>query len=683
MVPSFQPGILPAAITVPFLGDVVLLLLLCVAIAYVCHRLRLETVVGFLLAGVLIGPSALGLVQDAGLVDGLAEVGVILLLFTIGLEFSLEKLDRLRRAILTGGGMQVSVTLILVSGLLALTGVPMPVALFTGSLVALSSTAIVLQLLTDRRETDTPAGRLSLAILIFQDLAIVAMVLLVPLLAGQGGTWMNALWAVVESVLIVVAVVLVARRVVPTVLEAVARARRPDLFVITVVLICLGTAWLLSLFGISLALGAFLAGLVVSESRHSSYALSEVLPLRMLFNAIFFVSVGMLLDVGFLARNLPLVLGVALGVMLLKAVVTTGAVLVLRYPVRFAAVTGLGLAQIGEFSFVLARAGEDAGLTPMGAGEAGMQLFIAVAVLLMTATPFLVRVAPYLGDWLQRFQGRGRSPMEEARTTPDMEDHVIVVGYGAAGQRLAHVLTECRLPFVVLELNPELVDRARDDGVPVIQGDAGRPHMLEVAGVERAKLLVSVINDEAATERVVHVTHHLNPTTQVMVRTRRVESIEHLQRAGADIVVPEELETTVRLFSHMLGAYMVPPSEIDRQVAALRSSDYRLFRGSIQEAHLMVLQGLDEEGLHTRAVAVRPGAPAAGRTLSELALRREHDLTVLAVRRGGKTVGNPSGDFRVEGGDRLVLVGNADQFAACAAIFRDPADAEVVSGDLA
>ncbi len=661
--------VFPAAVALPFLGELVLLLLVCVAIAYACYKLRIETIVGFLIAGVIVGPSALGLVRDAALVEGLAEVGVILLLFTIGLEFSLEKLGRIRAYIVSGGGLQVGLTVLAVSGILMVAGVPGRAAVFTAFLVTLSSTAIVLKLLADRRETDTPAGRLSLAVLIFQDLAIIGMVLLVPMLEGSGGTWRDAAFALATSAAIIGATLLVARRLVPPVLEAVARAQRPDLFLLTVVLICLGAAWSLSLVGVSLALGAFLAGLVVSESRYSSYALSEVLPLRMLFNAVFFVSVGMLLDVGFLIANLPMVLAVAASVLVLKALLTSGAILALRYPARVAVVVGVGLAQIGEFSFVLERAGEAVGLSPAGLGAAGTQYFIAVSVLLMTVTPLLVRVAPRLAGLVQKVMP-DRVVATASGQAVTREDHVIVVGYGVAGQRLSHVLSDCRLPFVVIELNPVLVDQARSDGMQVIQGDAGRPHLLEVAGVERAKLLVAVVNDESATLQIVRMARHLNPTLQVIVRTRFLRSIEVMQQAGADIVVPEELETTVRLFSHVLGAYMIPPDEIERQTAALRSSDYRLFRGSIQEAHLMVLQGLDEEGLHTRAVHVREGATAVGQTLTELALRREHHLTVLAVRRGGRTIGNPSGDFRVEAGDRLVLVGTADQFAASSDLFR-------------
>ena len=662
------------AVTLPFLNEMVALFIVSVAIAYLCYRLRLVPIAGFLLAGVLMGPSALGFVDDQELVDMLAEIGVILLLFTIGLEFSLEKLSRIRRAIFVGGGLQVALTIALVTGILVALGVSWQAGVYTGCLVALSSTAIVLGLLAERAETDTPQGRLSLAILILQDLAIVVMVLIVPMLAGEGGTAGALLWVLGKALLLIVAVLVLARRVVPWILEQVAHTRRQELFLLTVVAICFGTAAVSSYAGVSLALGAFLAGLVVSESRYSEQAMSEILPLRIVFNAVFFVSVGMLLDVGFFVRNPLLILGISAAVVAIKLILTTGSVLLLGYPIRIAAATGLVLAQIGEFSFVLERAGRAAGLSPAGMGEAGAQVFIATTVLLMLLTPFFMKAAPHFGALLTRTPLRRfgepseRPAVEEAA---HMGDHVIIVGYGPAGRRLVQVLRDRGIPFVVLEMNPRSVEEMHAEGIPALYGDATRPHILEHAGIETAKLCVVVINDPTASPRIVHLVRYLNPTVQIIARTRFLADIKPLQERGADMVVPEEMETTVRIFTHVLGAYMIPPEEIDRQVEIIRAQDYGVVRGNIQEAHLMVLQGLDEEGLHTRIVAVREGAPAAGRTLEELALRREYELTVLAVRRDGKTMANPAGGFRLGPGDRLVLVGTAERFAACADLFRE------------
>lgn len=676
--------VLLASVSLPFLGEIVGLLTVSVLIAYLCYRIHIVPIAGFLLAGVLIGPSALGLVDDLTLINNLAEIGVILLLFSIGVEFSLQKLGRIKRIVLWGGTLQVVLTLGAVALLLIAWGVGVRDSLFTGGLVAISSTAIVLGLLADRGETDSPAGQNALGILIYQDFAVIVMVLLVPLLGGEGGSTLGLLWNFGRALALVAVVLVLARRVVPRILDLVARTRRQELFVLAVVALCFGIAWVTSLADVSLALGAFLAGLVVSESPYSAQAFSEVLPLRTVFNAAFFVSIGMLLDIGFVLEHLPVVLGVAAAALVIKVFVTTGTVLALRFPIRIAAAAGLTLAQIGEFSFVLNTEGADAGLSFAGLGEMGEQAFIAATVLLMLLTPLLTAVAPRLGAAMERLVAAIRPPSEadvevatdgaSARGAEqvDAEDHVIVVGYGPSGQRLAQVLMQTQISFVVVELNPELVSAAKEAGHTVVYGDASRTHILEVAGVHRAKLCVVAINDRAATERIIRQAEYLNPTLETVARARFLVDVKPLQEAGANIVIPDELETAVRLFATVLRSYRVPDEEIRHHVQAVRAHDYELFRDEIDEAHRMVLEGLNEEGLHTRAVVVRRYAPAAGRTLADLALRREHGLTVLAVRRGVQTIASPAGDFRLEPGDRLVLIGEARQFTNCGSLFRDP-----------
>ena len=669
-----MPFYLLASAPLPFLGEIVILFVLGAFIAYLCHRIHLVPIAGFLLTGMFIGPHALGLVEDLELVDMLAEVGVILLLFTIGIEFSLEKLARISRAIFVGGGLQVGVTVGLVTALLAALGVGVQEGIYTGCLVALSSTAVVLGLLADRGETDTPPGQLSLAVLIFQDLAIVVMVMLVPLLSGTGGSTIDILIALAQALLVVGVVVFLARKIVPRLLTYVAEARRQEIFVMAVAAICFGTAWLTSLVGVSLALGAFLAGLVVSESQYSEHALSEILPFRTIFSAVFFISVGMLLDVGFLVERPLLIIGMTLFVLLLKALVTAGAVFTLGYPTRVATIAALGLSQVGEFSFVLERAGRAVELTPAGMGETGSQTFIAVAVLLMLVTPMLLQAGHVLGQWMQdRLPRRPSGPEDQAAPAVEepLEDHVVIVGYGPAGRRLVQVLEKTDIPFVLIEMNPRSVREARAEGKHVLYGDASRPYILEEAGIKRAKLCTIVINDAAAARRIAEMAHFENPTLQIIARTRYATDIEALQEAGADIVVPEELEASIRILAHVLAGYMVPREDIDEFAEELREKDYLTFRSDVQEAHLMVLEGLDEEGLHTRVVAVRKGAPAERKTLGDLHLRKDYDLTVLAVRRGGRTIGNPSGDFRLQAEDRLVLVGSSDHFAACADLFRE------------
>lgn len=663
------------AVSLPFLNEIVALFLVSVVIAFLCYKIKLVPIVGFLLAGVIIGPNALGLVQDQELVDMLAEIGIILLLFTIGIEFSLEKLARIKNAIFIGGGLQVLLTVASVVGIFLLLNINWKIGVYTGFLVALSSTAIILGLLSEQNKTDTPTGRLSLAVLIFQDFAIIAMVLLVPLLSGESGSTVDILLVLGKAVLLIIGIVLLARKIVPWILDKVAQTRRQELFLLTVMAICFGTAALTNLADVSLALGAFLAGLVVSESHYSDHALSEILPLKTIFNAVFFVSVGMLLDLKFVIEYPLLLLGIASGVLVLKFILSSVSLLVLGYPIRVAAASGIVLAQIGEFSFVLERAGRKAGLEPGGFGEVGSQMFIAVSVILMLLTPLFLSISPKVGELLsktplKRF-GEKKNKNSDSKSAAKLEDHVILVGYGPAGRNLARTLIETNIPFIVLEMNPKSVNEMHDQGINALYGDATRTHILEHAQIQNAKLCVIAINDPDANPRIIKLAKYLNPTLQVIVRTRYLAQAEAMKVWGADTVVPEEMETTVRLFSTVLSAYMIPDEEIQQHIRELRAEDYQIMRGSIQEAHLMVLQGLDEEGLHTRAVVVREGSYASGKTLEELKLRNEYEITVLTVQRGDKNTGNPAGSFQLEAGDRLVMVGLASRFAEAAEIFRE------------
>ncbi len=376
-----------AAAAPPFLAEITVLIAISALVAYLCHRLGIMPIVAFLLTGAVLGPHALGLVRDELLIESAAELGVVLLLFTIGIEFSLEKLGKIRRLILLGGGLQVGMVTLLVTAILAAAGISWQVGVFTGFLVALSSTAIVMKMLMTRGGMETEQGQAALGVLIFQDLAVVAMVMLVPMLAGMGGSAGDIGLALVKAAAIVAVVLVAARRVMPRILEAVARTCSQEIFLLTVVGICLGTAYLTSLAGVSVSLGAFLAGLVVSESRFSQMALGEILPLQILFSAMFFVSVGLLLDVSFIASNPLAVLGVIAAVLLIKSLSATAGLLATGYRLAPAAGSAVILAQVGEFSFVLERAGREVGLYPAGVAQGGPETFIAATVALMIASP--------------------------------------------------------------------------------------------------------------------------------------------------------------------------------------------------------------------------------------------------------------------------------------------------------
>ena len=568
------PPILAAAAPA-FLFEAVCLLFAGAVIAYLCSRIGLVPIVGFLAAGVLIGPNALGLVTNQALVDQAAELGVILLLFTIGIEFSLEKLNRIRRLIFGGGGLQVTLATLLTAGILRLFDLDWPTAIFSGFLVALSSTAIVLKLLGDRGETGTGHGRIGLGFLIFQDLGIIAMVMLVPALAGQGGGATEIALALGKAAVLIVIALTAARRLMPPVLERVAQTCSQEVFLLSVIAICLGTAYLTSLAGISVSLGAFLAGLVVSESRFSHHAFAEIMPLQILFSATFFVSVGMLLDVQYLIQNLPMVLLVVAGVLVVKVATTAVAALALGESWKVSLGAGLLLAQVGEFSFVLERAGQPMGLQPFGLGS---QTFIAATVVLMVATPMLAQ----LGSSIAQRRDEATPPPETDADSGHMDDefsglreHVLVAGYGPSARRLTRTLHEHDLPLAVITLSPSGADEVETLGIPVLRGDNRKTEALRHAGIERAKLLV-VADDEATNaEAVVAVARSLNPGLRILVRTRSLTSCAALAESGADLVAADDLEATLLLASESLGAFGLDPQTIHRDGETFRRAEIR------------------------------------------------------------------------------------------------------------
>jgi len=598
----FAAGMVPA-----YLTDAVTLVVAGAVIAYISFRFRLVPIVGFLLAGVLVGPHALGLVRNRELVDSAAEIGVILLLFTIGIEFSLEKLARIKRLIFLGGGLQVMLSALATTGLLALFGVEWRSGLFTGFLVALSSTAIVLKVLGDRGETNSQQGQVGLGLLIFQDLAIIVMVLMVPILSpgtdsASGSRFGSIVIALTKALAIIAMVLFFARRLMPKVLEKVAETCSPELFLLTVIAICFGTAYLTSLAGVSLSLGAFLAGLLVSESRFSHHALGEIMPLQILFSATFFVSVGILLDLRFLMMNLPLVVAIIAATLLVKFITTGVSVMALRYRLPVATASALMLAQIGEFSFVLERAGRAVGLTPSGMGENGSQSFIASTVVLMVLTPFLMQIGSKLAGRIERRRTASAVAKMNAEPVseqiPELENHVIVAGYGQAARRLVCVLSGSGIPYIITTLSPGGANEAESAGLTVLRGDYGKRGILELAGIERARMMVIADDDPATANRIAAVAKTLNPSMRIVIRTRYIDDARALSEAGADAVIAEEMESVARIFSEVMLDYGIAAEEIEAHEKAIRKSGYSaLLRQPLDGESPPVICRIDQDGL--------------------------------------------------------------------------------------
>lgn len=665
-----------AAGTAPaYLTETVALLIAGAVIAYICFRLKLVPIIGFLLAGVLIGPNALGLVKDRELVDAIAEIGVILLLFTIGIEFSLEKLASIKRLIFVGGGLQVVLSSLATMGLLSLFGVNWRAGLFTGFLLALSSTAIVVKLLGDRSETNSEHGQAGLGLLIFQDLAIIVMVLLVPMLSGSGGSLAGIAWALFKALLIIAVVLVFARKLMPKVLEVVAKTCSPELFLLTVIAICFGTAYLTSLAGVSLSLGAFLAGLLVSESRFSEHALGEIMPLQILFSATFFVSVGMLLDVRFLIQNLPLVIAVIAVALVIKIVTTGVSILALGYKLPTAAAVALMLAQIGEFSFVLEREGRDAGLTPAGMAEAGSQSFIASTVLLMVLTPLLMQVGSKLARKIEIKKAASSAASMAAEPLPehppDLEDHVIVAGYGQAARRLVKVLNGSGIPYFITTLSPSGANEAEADGLPVLRGDASRPRILEHVGVERAKMMVIADDDPTTARHIAVIARTLNPTMRIVIRTRYIAEVKPLTEAGADVVIAEELESIVQTFAEVMREYRIAPEEIEKHEEAVRRGGYAaLLRERPKDEKPVVICKTNDDCLDTRTVTIRAGTDIIQKPLREFMLEDRYGIKVESLSRDGKDIVPIPSDIMLKADDVFVLSGTTSALAGIAFLFR-------------
>jgi len=640
------------------LQQLVILLAAAVLIIYASHKIKIPSVVGFLLTGVLIGPGGLAVVKDTETISVLAEIGVIMLLFTIGIEFTLEGLKRIQRNFWVGGGLQVLLTVSAAVFVLALLlKVPVKEAVFFGFLVSLSSTAVVLKILSDRGEIDAPQGQLSLGILIFQDMAIVPMIVLVPILAGIRAASPTAiLLRFLVGGAIIAAVFFVARFLMPRLLRLVVGTRIREVFLFSTLVICLGMAWLTSSLGLSLALGAFLAGVVISESKYSHQVVSDILPFKDVFNSLFFISIGMLLDTSVVWRSRLVIAAILVSVLLLKTVVVVLTARLLGHSPRIALVTGLALAQIGEFSFVLAGVGRANGLLP----DDVFQLFLAASILTILATPFVIHASPALAARTPRaLKWKSRGSKAGRESGKKLKDHVIVAGFGLNGRNLAHVLKEAGIPYVILELNPETVHLAARDGEPIIFGDASSRTILKEAGMERAKGMVIAISDPAMTRRAVRAARDMNKSAFLIVRTRYSSEIDGLFRLGADDVIPEEFETSIEIFTRVLEKLFIPKNIIDAQVKVLRGECYGILRGSCAAVRPSLERIADFMAAGTaETFYVTKGAWPAGKKLKTINLRKRTGATLIAVVRGDRSFTSPGADFMIEEGDTLVLVAN-------------------------
>ncbi|MCI0617025.1 cation:proton antiporter [bacterium] len=641
----------------PLLIDVLILLAVSIPVSFLCNKLKLPSIVGFLVTGMIVGPHAAGWIAETEAVRAMAEIGVVLLLFTIGVEFSFEKLFSEGPKFIWLGLAQVVTTVVATAVLSHTFGLPLRQCIFLGFLFALSSTAIVLRILADRSEIDSPHGRLSIGILIFQDICVIPMMLLVPTLAGEAVNFLHVAKQLGLAVLAIAVLILAARYIVPKVLGQVVQLRNRDVFLITILFICLGTAYATSSMGLSLAIGAFIAGLVISESVYSHQILSEILPFRDIFNAIFFVSVGMLLDFPLFLQNWSAGLLTASSILIGKAALILLILLISKITFRISWITAFCLAQVGEFSLLLAQEGNTYKLLP----ENVYQIFLSSSILTMILTPFVILLAAPIGLRIQRMLKQSLDHEEPGKQM--LKDHLVIIGFGLNGKNLARVVRDIGIPFLVVELNSRLVKDAHKENIPVLFGDATRKEVLQLAGVQNARVVAIAISDMSATRSVVAMVRNLSPNAVILVRTRYVAEVDSLMRLGADTVIPEEFETSIEIFSRVLEQYNIPDHLIDQQVAVIRSGSYGMLRGlSLTQERLLKITELFLKST-VQQVVIGTDSPAKNQSLQELELRKETGASVIAIVRGEDVINNPGGDFRLQENDVVVLWGAHAQLA--------------------
>jgi CPA2 family monovalent cation:H+ antiporter-2 len=646
---------------VPLLDELAIVAALAVAVTVLLARFKLPTVAGLLLAGALLGPFGLRLVSSVHAIEVLAEVGVVLLLFSIGLEFSLARLRDIMRQVALGGVLQVGLTTAVTTLIAVSLGEPVARGVFYGFAFALSSTAIVLRALAERRELDAPHGKFIVGTLIFQDLCVVPMVLIVPLLGASGPVGEAAVSigvALGKAALVVVGTVLVARFVVPKILGWVDASRSREVFLLAILTLCIGTAWLTSMVGLSLALGAFLGGMVVADTEYSHRAMGDILPLRDAFVSVFFVSLGMLFDVRVVAAQPLLVGGLLAGFLLAKGLLATLAAMAMRFPSRVAWLAGVGLAQFGEFGFVLARLAQSNGVVD----EAAVSPLLAAGIASMFLTPLFVRAAPHItaGERLLAPLERliGVRSIDEADETRKLENHVVVVGFGVAGLLAARSLAAASAPFVVLELNADNVRRGKELGLPVYYGDATSEEALGHAHLPEARLVVLLMNDQQAAQRVVDTLRRLAPQVPVLMRTRYLAERDGLMRMGARDVVAEEVEGAVEVIARLLRTIEVPRNVIDETIQGIRSETQTSERKqTVPRPQLGDVRALSE--LKIESVLVRQNSKAAGSSPVQMSLRSATGVLVVGLRRGEKLLQNPDPNGRFEAGDVVYFVGTS------------------------
>ena len=640
---------------VAILIDIIIILGLALIVTYICNLAKIPVIVGFLLTGTIAGPFGFSFISAVHEVEVIAEIGVILLLFSIGMEFSIKHLLQIRKAVLLGGSVQVVLTFAFVTGIAFLFELSTPKAIFAGFLGALSSTAIVLKHLQTGGQIEAPQGRTTLGILIFQDVIIVPMMIVTPFLASTGDFQLNTLWLLAGKMILLLILIYVGTKwIIPKLFFMIAGTKNRELFLLSVVFIAFAIAWITSQIGLSLALGAFIAGLMIAESQYSHNAISHILPFRDIFMSFFFVSVGMLLNLNTVFEFYPYILGFFVLLIIIKIFTASFATLLLKYPLAIALMVGFSLAQIGEFSFILAKTGKAYDLID----QTAYQLFLAVAVLTMLVTPFLINLGEHadkISRWVPLPKRLKQRRFDTKNKPPRLSSHLIIVGYGLNGKNLVHAAQVANLPYLIVDLNPDTVNRERKAGLPIFFGDASQTAVLEEMQVMTARVIIIAGPDVATMRRIVFLAKLQNPEIHIIARTRFVSEIEPLRELGADEVIAEEFESAIEIFTRVLKLFNISNSQINALTQEVRAEDYSELRTNVWASDK--LDDLNLPDVDIQRVKIPQDSALIDKSIKHLISTSDSKINVLVLKRENQFITNPSNKAILKSGDILVLFG--------------------------
>ena len=650
------------------LKNIVIIFALSTFVNYLFTKIKVPTILGYLLTGVLVGPSMLGIISSHDDIELIAEIGVVMLLFSIGLEFSLNHLLKIRKIVFLGGFLQLAFTVLVTLFIARGYDIDWRGALFIGFLTALSSTAVVLKILQERSELTSNYGRTVLGILIFQDLLLVPMLLFTPMLGGQVTDQGHQLVMLILKALFIIGFIYIGNKwLMPKLLHAIAMTRNQELFMMSILLICLSVALLTSELGMSLAFGAFLAGLMISDSQYSHSAFGNLVPLKDFFASFFFISIGILLNLDFVFDHAWLVVLTVIIVIFFKTLMASGTAFLLGHTFRGTIMVGFALSQVGEFSFILAKMGMDYAII----STFHYQLFIAVAVISMSFTPLLMQVSRPFSNLLLKLPLPGKLvegifPLPQV-DIPEFRNHLVFIGKDSRALNLSVMAKQMNLPYISIVFDPDSVRKRQLKGEMVIYGDAINEPILQKAHTDKADIVVISIGNLITSMAVIDKVRNINPHAYIIVRAKKVEDIEELYNIGASKVLPEEFETSLELFDQVLAKMLIPRKEINSVIARIRDDNYGIFREKETRSDLSALKNY--ANIEITAVRVDDRSPVIGRSLVEMQFRNTFGVTIAALLRKKVLLDNPDPETIFEKGDLVYIMGRSEQIANATELF--------------